>query len=91
MGDSRKCRWFVKVVLWICRSGAQWRLLPKSYRKWNSVYKHFSRWAEAGVWEAVVSYFAQDADLESVMLDARGLPGVGSSSLSCCSSSLKSV
>ena len=40
-------------MLWIVRSGAQWRELPETYGPWQSIYAQFAKWGDDGTLEVV--------------------------------------
>ena len=41
-------------MLYVLRVGCPWRDMHERYGKWNSVYVRFRRWAEQGVWDALL-------------------------------------
>jgi len=46
-------RAIINAILYLLRTGCAWRLLPKDFPKWGTVYTYFWRWRKAGVWEKI--------------------------------------
>ena len=67
--DNRR---YFEGMLWMARSGSQWRLLPDAYGKWNSVFRRFRRWVETGVFDALLETLADLArqDRKAHMVDS---------------------
>jgi putative transposase len=63
-------RLFIDAILWIARTGAPWRDLPKLFGRWNSVFKRYESWAKKGRWNQIFDVLAQNPDFEYVMIDS---------------------
>lgn len=50
--DNRR---FLNGMLHVLRVGCPWRDMHERYGLWNSVYVRFRRWAEQGVWDAILA------------------------------------
>jgi transposase len=41
-------------ILYVLKSGCQWRMLPKEYGDWNKVYSQFKRWRKTDIFENIL-------------------------------------
>ena len=69
-------------ILWICRTGAPWRDLPEAFGNWNSIWRQFRRWCEAGVWDVLLQGLADGGDeLDALqMIDSTTMELIGHTS-----------
>lgn len=51
---SRDHRLVLDGVFWIARTGTAWRDLHSHFGAWNSVYRQFRRWTQAGTWDVIL-------------------------------------
>jgi putative transposase len=41
----------INAILYVTRTGCQWRMLPRDLPPWQTVYGYFWRWTRSGLWE----------------------------------------
>jgi transposase len=63
-------RKMVEAMVWILRTGAPWRDLPRHFGPWQSAYTRFRRWSQQGIWQRVLEKLTEQQDAESYLIDA---------------------
>ena len=43
----------INAILYLVVSGCQWRMLPREYPAWQSVYTYFQQWRDDGTWQRI--------------------------------------
>ncbi len=46
-------RFVLNAILYVVKSGCTWRLLPRNFPPWKTVYHHFRTWSRDGTWSAL--------------------------------------
>ena len=53
-GRRRICRRrIINAILYVVRTGCQWRMLPSSFPNWSTVYGVFWQWRNEGLWQKI--------------------------------------
>jgi transposase len=76
-------RAMVEALLFLARTGCQWRYLPERYGTWTAVWAQWRRWRANGVWAAATARLAaivrllhdREALPSMVMVDAQTVKG----------------
>lgn len=57
IGDKRKRKYSLReiwnAISYLLKTGCHWRMLPKDFPKWQTVYYYFSRWSHDGTFEQI--------------------------------------
>jgi len=62
----RPARQMLNAILYVQKTGCQWRQLPHDFPPWKQVYNTFWRWRQRGVWDKLL------AALRGQLRQARG-------------------
>jgi transposase len=46
-------REIVNAMLYLLRSGCQWRMLPHDFPPWQSIYNYYLEWRDNGLWDRI--------------------------------------
>lgn len=52
-------------IMYVLKTGSQWRQLPREFGPWQTVYGHFNRWSKLEVWRGLVEELTQRYRLDS--------------------------
>ena len=74
-------RKLTNTVLYIVKTGCQWRQLPHDFPPYQTVYSFFSREAKSGLWEKILTYLVgksrkdtgKSAELHYMLIDAQSV------------------
>jgi Transposase and inactivated derivatives len=63
-------RTMLTAIIWLARTGCQWREIPERYGKWEAVYARFRKWQDSGLLERIFRALSGDADMENLSIDS---------------------
>jgi putative transposase len=58
-------RLVINAILYLVRTGCQWRMLPHDFPNWKSVYTTFWRWRQSGLWQQIHDKLREDVRREA--------------------------
>ena len=54
-------------ILWVLRSGAPWRDVPRRYGKFRSLHARFTKWRQDGTWDRLVEALQAELDNDGLL------------------------
>jgi putative transposase len=78
-------REILDAVFYLLKSGCQWRMLPRDFPPWKTVFHYFRRWRMDGTWEKLNralrrrlrGYLGRDPEPSAGIVDAQSVKSTG--------------
>ena len=64
----------MNAILYLLKTGCQWRMIPKDFAPWESVYYYFSKWKNEGIIEELLDKLRSKV---RIMADRKESPSLG--------------
>ena len=58
----------VNAIIYILKTGTQWRILPNDFPNWKTVHDHYRRWTQNGVWGEALQYLIKLKRIKTIAL-----------------------
>lgn len=55
----------IKAVMYVAKTGFQWRALPHDYPPYSTVYNFYSRAKQKGIWEKVMQFLVKETRIQA--------------------------
>src|SRR5271157_2332181 len=53
-------RQIINAIIYLLRTGCAWRMLPRDFPSWQTVYEYFSQWRNDGTWRRINDTLRRD-------------------------------
>jgi putative transposase len=82
-GRPRKTdlREVVNAILYLVRSGCQWRMIPHEFPPWKTVYNYYRAWIANAVWDEILACLRSDVREQSGRNDQPRVAAIDSQSV----------
>jgi len=74
-------RCVINGIVYLNKTGCQWRMIPTAFGHWSTIYGYFKRWRREGVWARLMEELRQ---LERRCLGRKPEPSAGSIDITGC-------
>jgi putative transposase len=54
----------MNAILYLLRTGCQWRYLPEGFPNHNTVYWYFAQWTDDGTWERITDHLRRELHVQ---------------------------